>query len=223
MTPSARRVAVLGVLMVASAFDLALLAGRIVHSGQRGYAFLAWNLVLAWIPLLLALVVYDGYRRNGWRLRYVPAAILWLLFLPNAPYVLTDFIHLRSIDGAPVWFDAALVAGFAFTGVLLGFVSLALMHAVAQRLGGAMFGWSFVAVALGLCSVGIYVGRFLRFNSWSALTSPGRLLDLTLYRLGDPFGNALLLEVMVVFTGFLVIGYLIVWTLARPTVELDGR
>src|SRR5690242_8692497 len=117
MTQSRRRLAVIGALVFASALDVALLVGRIVETREQSYRFLAWNLLLAWIPLVVALWVYDAFRRDGRRPALVPAIVLWLLFLPNAPYVVTDFVHLREIHGAPVWFDATLVASFAFTAM----------------------------------------------------------------------------------------------------------
>jgi uncharacterized membrane protein len=221
MTQSRRRLAVIGALVLASAFDVALLAGRIVETHEQSYRFLAWNLFLAWIPLLVGLWIYDGCRRHARRPALLAAIVLWLLFLPNAPYVVTDFVHLRTIHGAPVWFDVTLIASFAFTAMLLGLVSTALVHAVVQRLAGPLAAWSFVGGSLVLSSVGIYIGRFLRLNSWSFLTRPGELLGAAAYRLHDPFGNPKLLAVTVLFSCLLGVGYLVVWALAQPAFSLD--
>jgi uncharacterized membrane protein len=220
MSPSARRIAVLTALVFATAFDLAILATRTVVRGDA-YGFLAKNLVLAWIPLLLSLLIYDRFRKRGLRGRDVPLAFAWLLFFPNAPYLMTDFIHLRTIHDAPRWFDIVMLASFAITGVVLGLVSLVLLHAVMQGAAGRAAAWCFAGTALALCSVGVYLGRFVRFNSWSPLTEPARVLDVTFYRLANPLGNPLLLEVVLLFTGVLALGYFLVWTLARPTVELE--
>src|SRR5919201_1182942 len=100
---SPRRSLVLLSLALSSGFCLALEAARIAHSRTYLYGFLVWNLLLAWIPFLLALAIYDGHRRGRLRLGL---GALWLLFLPNAPYIGTDFIHIAHIRrGAPLWFD----------------------------------------------------------------------------------------------------------------------
>ena len=105
-----------------------------------------------------------------------PAIALWLLFLPNAPYIVTDFVHLAPGAQTPLYVDGVVLSAFAWTGVLLGFVSLYLMHAVARDRLGPRGGWLAALVALGLTSVGVYIGRFLQWNSWDLLTRPGQRL-----------------------------------------------
>lgn len=83
-------------LAAASSFCVGLIALRIVLSGHVGYAFLVWNLALAWVPLVLAVCLWVGYRRDWPRPLLGLAAVAWLLFLPNAPYILTDYVHLAS-------------------------------------------------------------------------------------------------------------------------------
>src|SRR5439155_15195728 len=107
------------------------------HYTAYGFRFLIWNLILASIPLLLALLVYDRYRRGTPLLRLTPLLVLWLLFLPNAPYIVTDFVHLSATSRAPLWLDGVELSAFAWTGMLLGFVSLYLLHAVARHRFGA--------------------------------------------------------------------------------------
>ena len=137
---SNERVVVLGVFGLATALCVALEAFREHHYGWIDFRFLLWNLFLAWIPLLLALAVYDGYRRDAPLAVLAPGAVLWLLFLPNAPYLVTDFVHLAPY-GPPLWFDGVLLSTFAWTGLLLGFVSLYLMHALVRHRFGARAGW----------------------------------------------------------------------------------
>jgi uncharacterized membrane protein len=167
-------VLVLLALGVASGLCLGLETYREQRLHDVTYQFLVWNLTLAWVPLVLALLVYDGDRR-GARLRsLLPLGALWLLFLPNAPYILTDFIHLSDGGGAPLWLDGATLSAFAWTGLLLGFVSLHLVHAVVRGRVGATTAWCFVAACLVLVSLGVWLGRFLRWNSWDLLTRPGQ-------------------------------------------------
>jgi uncharacterized membrane protein len=180
------RLLVLGALGVASAICVALELLRELHFGASGFHFLLWNLLLAWIPFVFALVVYDRYRRGSELARLAPAALVWLLFLPNAPYIFTDFIHLSADARAPLWFDGTVLSAFSWTGVLLGFVSLYLVHAVVRHRFGARVGWAVALGALTLTSAGVYLGRFLRWNSWDLIVRPGRRLAEIAPRLTDP-------------------------------------
>jgi uncharacterized membrane protein len=170
------RFLVLAGLSLASALCVALELVRERYFGELGFRFLLWNLTLAWIPLVVALGVYDCYRRGLPFASLTPAILVWLLFLPNAPYIVTDFVHLNPAGRAPLWFDAVVISSFAWTGLLLGFASLYLLHAVARHRFGARVGWLGALSALGLSSVGVYAGRFLQWNSWDLLTRPGERL-----------------------------------------------
>lgn len=192
---------------------------RAERTGAPVFAFLFWNLFLAWVLYLLALAVVglDRLRSPGWVLA-VPG-VVWLLFLPNAPYILTDFIHLGAIPGAPVWFDALLIGAFAATGLLLGLASLYLVHHVVRARLGEAAGWGLAVGALALSSVGIYLGRFPRFNSWDVVTNPGGLVDVVVYRLGDPLGNPFLLAFVGALTAGLVGSYLVTWAVGQAVVQ----
>jgi uncharacterized membrane protein len=171
------RLLVLAGLGLASALAMLLELYRQHHYGEASFRFLLWNLLLAWIPLVLALAVYDWYRRGVGLALLAPAIGLWLLFLPNAPYIVTDFVHLSAADErTTLWFDAIVVSAFAWTGLLLGFASLYLIHAVVRHRFGATLGWAGVLTALALTSAGVYLGRFLGWNSWDLLVRPGQRL-----------------------------------------------
>ena len=134
VSPSRRRLVALGVLVAASAFAVGLVALRYGLSGSGQYLGLCWNLVLAWVPLAFALLAYDRDRRRGrGGFALFAPLLLWLAFLPNAPYLVTDFVHLRDETTMPVWFDVALLSSFAWIGLLLGFVSVYLAQGVVRR------------------------------------------------------------------------------------------
>ena len=219
---SRRRAAVLLSLLLVSGFAAALWAARALYTGTGGYSNLLWNLFLAWIPLLIAIVVYDRHRRDGSPWGLLAPAIAWLLFLPNAPYLLTDFFLLRWVGGAPVWFDVVLLTAFAWTGLLLGFVSLFLMHAVARALFGRVASWALVVGVLGLTSFGVYVGRFWRWNSWDAVVQPTHVLADVWTRLSDPSTSVKPVAVTILFTGFLTLAYLALYSLVDLARD-DGR
>ena len=219
--PNERLVVLVG-LAGASALCLGLELVR-EHRYSIDFRFLVWNLVLAWIPLLLALGVYDAYRRGRSLLWVAPMIVLWLLFLPNAPYIVTDFVHLSATSRAPLWFDGVELSAFAWTGMLLGFVSLYLVHAVLRDRYGARFGWSAVLFVLALSGVGVYLGRVKRWNSWDLLTQPGQRLAELHAHVGDPAGLAKAIAVSAGVTSLLAASYLVFYLLmgARIRPDLD--
>jgi uncharacterized membrane protein len=170
--------AIVGLLTAASVLCLALVAARMAYSHTVHYWFLVWNLALAWVPFVFAGLAYSlstSRRVVAWVLIFVAAAV-WLLFFPNAPYILTDFLHLGSMgDIVPGWYDVLMLYWFSWTGLMLGIVSLYLMQDIVSRAVGTTVGWVFVVLAAGLGSFGIYLGRFLRLNSWDVLRRPGPL------------------------------------------------
>jgi uncharacterized membrane protein len=111
------------------------------------------------------------------------SAFAWLVFFPNAPYILTDLQHLGNPKpDVPLWFDMLLIIWFAWTGLLLGLVSLFLMHGIVIREFGRVTGWGFVLAVGVLSSLGVYIGRFLRWNSWDLFLQPlVRISDLMYY------------------------------------------
>src|SRR4029077_6889457 len=143
MAMSRRRIAILVSLGGLSALVVAMIAVRVLYTGNDYYTNLVWNLFLAWIPLGLALYSYAGYRKGQGRLRLWAAGGLWLLFFPNALYIITDFKWLRDWAGAPIWYDVVLVSAAAWCGLLLGFASLYLMQGIVRGALGTARAWAF--------------------------------------------------------------------------------
>lgn len=189
-------------LALAAAFCLVLLVTREWLGGRRAYAFLAWNLFLAAAPLALALLLEAASRA---RRRYVAMvlALLWLLFFPNAPYVLTDFVHLASDPPVPLWFDVLLFNAFAWTSLALGFVSLGHVRALTRSRWSKHWNWTGLLVLFAVSGLAIYLGRFAHQNSWDVLTHPGAVLRAVFAR-----GSAMKeIEVTVGFAAFLAVAY----------------
>jgi uncharacterized membrane protein len=202
-------------LVALSVAAVGLLAVRVDRVGRPAFAFLTWNLFLAWIPFVIAVGVAAVHTRGGPRALLWLLGVGWLLFLPNAPYILTDFIHLGRVGGAPLWFDAAMIGSFAFVGLTLGLGSLLVVHHVVEARAGRIAGWAVAVSSLVLSAIGVYLGRFPRFNSWDVLTNPDGLLAVVLQRLADPLGNPFLLRFGVVMSTLLLGSYLIAWVLGR--------
>ena len=157
-------------LLLASIAATTLIVLRAWYSGRLLYSFLLWNLFLAWLPFLFA---WAAYRKPVTAVFNGP---LWLLFFPNAPYLVTDFIHLHQFDAVPIWYDAIMLFTFALTGLLLGFLSLYMMQSLVARRLGSIMSWLFVVAAVGMSGYGVYIGRFLRWNSWDVFRQPATLL-----------------------------------------------
>lgn len=155
--------------------------------------FLVWNLFLAWVPLLFALALDrlaarapgPVENRAGRRLLAAGCAAGWFFFFPNAPYLVTDLIHLQPRPPVPMWFDALMLMNFAWTGLLLGYGSLFLTERLVRARVGRPAGYAFATAALALASFGVHLGRFGRWNSWDVIRRPGSLLRASL-RNADP-------------------------------------
>jgi uncharacterized membrane protein len=209
-----RALAIVG-LLAASVLCIGLLELRIRETGDGYYRFLVWNLFLAWVPLALAAVAYARSRRG---VDPLTSALLvaWLLFFPNAPYLLTDFIHLAQ-GPAPLWYDALMLSAFAWTGLLLGFASLYLVQLNLRRQFGVALSWLGVFGSLVLASFGVYIGRFVRLNSWDVLLHPRQVVEVVHARLvAEPPEMA---QALVALTAFLSVGYLVVYSFANLGLE----
>src|SRR6266550_1210956 len=195
-------------LLFCSVVSLCVLATRVYLSKSNAYTFLAWNLFLAWIPFACAIwvaVIDRIFPATRWIL--LAPSCLWLLFFPNAPYIVTDFIHLKRIEPLAMWFDISLLMLFAWTGCFLGVTSLQMMQAVVRRRIGRIWSWIFVITTLVLSGVGIYVGRFLRFNSWDLLFRPTRLLGNIFDALANPLAHQRAIGVSLMFSLFMLVCY----------------
>lgn len=188
LKPFRFRLTIIGLLAGASLISIALFRFRTKMSGTMDYNFLVWNLFLAWLPLGMSYAASSFAGKRRFVVLALPiAAILWLLFFPNAPYIVTDLFHLRHPrEGVPIWFDTLLINWFAWTGVLLGVFSLFIMHDIVRKTFGRITGWFFVLVVSALCGVGIYIGRFLRWNSWDIILHPYDRMREMLYYVANP-------------------------------------
>jgi uncharacterized membrane protein len=212
--------AIASLLGAASLICILLIAARFWYSHTYHYFFLLWNLVLAWVPFVFAGIAYRlaSAGRAVLYVLIVAAALVWLAFFPNAPYILTDFLHLGSMgDIVPGWYDVLMLYWFAWTGLMLGIVSLYLMQEIVTRGVGTIAGWAFVVVVAGLGSFGIYLGRFLRWNSWDLVRRPGLVAGDVLGRVSDPHAQPRLLGFTALFALLFLFIYVAVSIFAKLT------
>jgi len=197
---------VLGILLLLS-WCVALLFVRVMKSGTVTYAFLLWNLILAIVPAVAASAFSRACRRDGAVALPLVCGLAWLAFLPNAPYIATDFLHLRPRPPVPLWFDVALLLSCTVAGLLLCYVSVAEVQSALRRRLGVVQSWLCAIAALFLCGFGIYLGRFLRWNSWHVLTDPFGLLADVVARVTNPLAHPRTVAITVLYGVGLVVGY----------------
>lgn len=152
--------------------------------GYRSHFFMLWNLFLAIIPYVIACVmlVINNYVKSKWWI-LILLGVLWLLFFPNAPYLLTSYVHFswRGFFGGtafsfPAWYEFLLFTSIIWSGIIAGLVSLEIVHGIAEKYWGKIAGWLMIVIINFLSSWAIYLGRFIRLNSWDVFTDPSLLL-----------------------------------------------
>lgn len=161
---------------------------RVNYTNTRMYLFLIWNIFLAWLPFYFSLVFINHEFKHKF-CRYI-IGFLWLIFYPNAPYILTDFIHLSRYKfyettgfdevfntSLAIWYDFFLISLFAIIALVLSYISLSIMHRFIKERFNAFYGWIFVIILSILSGFAIYLGRFIRLNSWNLVTNPMHLIN----------------------------------------------
>lgn len=204
------RAKIFGVMSASVGWSVALLYARDQLSRRATYHFLVWNLFLAAIPFVASNAMVWLAPRRGRLARAAVYALsaVWLLFLPNAPYILTDLYHLHWEDRAmPLWYDMALILSFAWNGLLLGYLSLMDVQSLVARRQGPRWGRGLAVASLGLSGFGIYVGRFLRWNSWDVVSHPRALARAIAAPMLEPTLHPRAVGFTCVFSVFLVLGY----------------
>ena len=172
---------VLKTMALASLGSIALFIFRALYFQSNDYWYLNWNLLLAWLPLLFSWILVQQLKSHRWlRWQTILTTILWLGFLPNSFYLVTDFIHLQHTANSSLLYDAVLLFSFSLNGFMLGYVSIAQVHQELKK----RLQVRDVRIVLGIvflaCSFAIYLGRYLRWNSWDVLINPaGILFDVT--------------------------------------------
>ena len=190
-------------LLLSVGFTVSLILFRILYSGSLMYIFFVWNLFLGVIPLGVSTLLI---RKKQGNIQWVLFAG-WLLFFPNALYIITDLVHLKDRPHVPFWFDMILVFSAAMNGLIMAYLSLQRVELFLKtkfdepKTNFILFGCLF------LSSFGVYIGRFLRWNSWDVLLNPfGLSLEITQHII-NPFQHLHTWEMTIVLTFFFSIFY----------------
>ena len=215
LAPAGLRAPLLAVA-VASGVCVALSGGTMLLLHRMNSGVLLWNLFLAWLPLVFALLACRLYGlgiRRDWR--FVAATITWFLFFPNAPYICTDLVHLPFPWTPHYWAALVMILLCAVTGLVVGGLSLFLFHTLVERRWGSVTGWMFAGAVCGLSGFGIYIGRVMRFNSWAVVSQPKQLFDGISQFATQPPAHPALLAFSPLFGLFVFLSYLMLHACSR--------
>jgi uncharacterized membrane protein len=196
-----------------------LLATRMIYAQTTMYIFYTWNLVLAVIPVCLGRALVKQKAINGKSIALIAG---WLLFFPNAPYVITDILHFYQRPGVPLWFDLFLVLSAAWSGLAAGFISLMQVDAFIRIHTSKKFHEIFTPVLLFAASTGIYLGRFPRFNSWDVLSHPRRLAGFAVRYTFQPVAHLQGWVFSILCTIFLTLMYYTIKNLPVPANQVQA-
>ncbi|MDR2702197.1 MAG: DUF1361 domain-containing protein [Spirochaetaceae bacterium] len=180
---------------------------RRIFSGNWIFFFLNWNLFLAFVPWALTSISFLKPKIQRSPFGAAVLLIFWLLFFPNAPYIITDLFHLRTIRSMPVWYDTLMILSFAWAGILYGFLSLWDIERILGRKLPRPLVTGISVFLLFVGSFGIYMGRYLRWNSWDLFTKTSEVLTDIGDRFTNPFEHRTTWGVTLLLGGFLNIVY----------------
>ncbi|MEO6546497.1 MAG: DUF1361 domain-containing protein [Ferruginibacter sp.] len=186
------------ILVSFTLFVVALIFCRILYSGNYGYIFLSWNLFLAWIPYKTSLYLSPEKINTNWRAAVLIAG--WLLFFPNALYIITDLVHLEKKTNVPTWYDLVLLFSSAIAGLLMAFASLYNVEKFFIKKVGKPAAGKLMVFCLFIGSFGVYLGRFLRWNSWDVVANPLILVKEIAVRFAFPLENYRTWAITLLFT-----------------------
>lgn len=192
------------IVSLSIAFTLLLLIVRMILTKSYTYSFYVWNIFLAIVPFLLSKKLSSHSK-----ITFISTIIftVWLLFFPNAFYILTDFFHYKERKFVPKWYDLLLVFSAAYNGLLLGIISLLQVEIFLQNVFAKKTKNIVIAFILLLSSYGIYIGRFLRYNSWDVVTNTDDVIFTTAHFFVKPWQHLYAWGFIVLFTIFFGIIY----------------
>lgn len=203
-------------LLLSSVVSIVLLLIGLFRGSGNIYLYMIWNLFLAWLPPLFIVWLLAALKRKRWSSwEGIIVSLLWLGFLPNSFYLISDVIHVVEAPASEVLYDAVMLTSFAINGLLLGYISLYLFHEELRRRVSSLATRVTIGLVLFMCSFAIYLGRDLRWNTWDVFVNPaGLLLDLS-NRFISPFTYPKMYVTTGIFFAVLTSLYYVLWTIVR--------
>lgn len=216
-------------------FSGLLVATRMIHTGKNTFLFLVWNLFLAWVPYLISarlariqLPTPSAPQRSSTgssshsslrsKLVFTALSLAWLLCIPNAFYIITDLFHLGDKYNdhlMPQWYDLALILSFVWNGLLLGVLSVRQMEKNLKPLLPVHHELAFLYPVMWLNALGVYTGRYLRFNSWDLITDPFQLCRDIAHMLYHPLRSHYAWGMIFCYSILMTLMYLMIKKISR--------
>lgn len=193
------------VLILLAILSLTLILLRVKITQEVYLLFLIWNLFLAYIPYFVSSEIKNIVPGT---FTFYSVLLIWLLFLPNSFYLITDFVHLHHVTKFQFLFDAVLLSSFTVAGFYSGILSLFNIHFLLQMKYSLQKSWILIGIIAYLSAFGIYLGRILRFNSWDILRHPFSLFSNS-YK---SFQNTETILFTVVLGTFILISYCLAYS-----------
>lgn len=194
-------------LILSCLFSICLSIIRVILTSQLMFAWLQWNLFLAFLPYFITRTLI---RRPRWiesRWKFAIAFLCWLAFIPNSFYIITDLVHLDERLPVPLWYDLALILSFVWNGLLLGALSVRQMEKIVVVKYQIPNEWWFSVPIMAVNAFGVYIGRYLRYNSWDLLSNPFGLFSDVAYLLMHPIRNRIDWGMIVCYALFMMLMY----------------
>jgi uncharacterized membrane protein len=196
-------------------FSIALAITASIFRGRTIFVFLTWNLFLAFVPYVISSFMQQNIGRKKNRLMFCVLFIAWVLFIPNSFYIITDLFHLGSFDNIPLWYELAMILSFAWNGLLLGILSVRQMERMLEQQLGKQTEVFFIYPLMFLNALGVYIGRYMRFNSWDVITSPFHLVRDIARFVMHPIQNKYDWGMVICFSIFMTLMYITVKRLSN--------
>ena len=202
-------------LFMSICFSIMMVTARVMYTGSIHFVFLVWNLFLAIIPYAIThfLTVKPSWIES--KLKFIVAFIVWILFIPNSFYILTDLYHLNDQHNVPAWFDLLLIISFAWNGLMLGIFSVRQMEKIVEAMLLYRNEILFLYPVMWLNALGVYIGRYMRFNSWDVIANPLSLTGDIIEILFHPIRYFNAWGMIMLFSVFMTIIYLTLKKISR--------
>lgn len=199
-----------------SALCIVFYAHRAVISRTFRFDFIFGNLALAWLGLIFGWLLVQQLTKTRWlSWQNLGLSILWLMFLPNTWYVLTDFLHVHPTGEVSELYDIVLISILVICGFALGFASLYLVHQEFRKRFSEQRSTLLVAGVIFVSSFSIYLGRVLRWNSWDVITNPSGVILNVSDRIIDPLGHQRAFNITGLFFVLICSVYFALWYILR--------
>lgn len=164
------------IIFLFSLYCLAFLLIRVKLTTSIYLMFLIWNLFLAIIPYTITSYLKTKNNIEN-KLKFGILSIIWLLFLPNSFYIITDFVHLSLSNSYTFWYDLVLISSYSILGFVLGITSMQDFESILNSKINSKKTSILLFIISLLSGFGIYLGRILRYNSWDILKNPMNLFS----------------------------------------------